>query len=72
MKNSATVKINGEERSLNFAFVGCEEVIGAALGLISNPMDYTVQWKMGEREGRLIPSERMVPEDGMEFTVSRR
>ena len=72
MKNTASVKINGESKEVPFAFVGSEEVIQSYMGLISNPTDYKVTWKLGTREGRLLPSEKMTVEDGMEFTISRR
>lgn len=72
MKNSASVKINDKEVELSLAMIGPDEVIGACMGLISDPSSFLVSWKHGGREGRLIPSERMFPEDGMEFTISKR
>ncbi len=72
MKHSASVKVNGVERELPFAMIGAEEIIGSALGLVKDPGAFVVSYKIGDREGRVLPSERMVPEDGMEFTVSPR
>ena len=72
MSESARIKINGVEKEVPLSLIGADEVIASAFGLVREPTAFVVSWKRGPQEGRLLPSEKMYPVDGMEFTISHR
>jgi hypothetical protein len=73
MKESANVKINGQEREISLSLIGLEEIITTAVGLVSDPQNYRVIYKRPDgSEGFLLPSEKMYPVEGMEFTVGKK
>lgn len=68
----ATVTINGKEHNVGIQMLGIEEVVQMAVGgLPSADAVYAVEYKRKDltTRHRLLPSERMTAENGMEFTV---
>lgn len=72
-KSSVTITINGVEREVGDSFLSFEGIVTAAMGLTNEPHAFSVIYEeKSGKSGRVLPNERLYPQDGTNFLVRKR
>lgn len=68
------IRVNGKIHDVGHVMLGIEEFVQLASQGMTADMNYQVVYQRSgeEREHHLLPYEKLVAEDGMEFTVIKR
>lgn len=71
-KSTLTISVDGVEREVGDSMLTFEQIVVMSKGLTQD-MNYSVTYidETG-RIGRMLPSERMFPREGMKFSVQKR
>lgn len=74
MKTTADITVNGKEVEIANVHMGVEEFVQLAVGGLPADMNYQVLYRRAglETTHYLLPHEKLLPEDGMTFTVTRK